>query len=177
MKHMRLLKSFLITILGFLLVITIVSLLMPSNVITTRTVSMSAEPADVMAQVQDLNKWANWHPLFADPQIQFNQQPNGRAATWTLHGRSNTLQLVSASNQRVVFNLISSGQNTQENKISVISYKDSSAVQVEWSALTRLKWYPWEKFSGIFVDKITGAGYETALTELKRYVEGIKREN
>lgn len=177
MRSMRLLKSFLITILGFFLVITIVSLLMPSKVVTTRTVSMKATPAEVMQQVQNLNNWANWHPLFSDPQLRINQNPEGRIATWTLNGKANSLQLVKASTEQAVFHLTSSGQNAQENRISVLHYKDSGAVQVEWSALTQLKWYPWEKFSGIFVDKITGAGYEAALNELKNYVEKAKTEN
>jgi hypothetical protein len=34
-----------------------------------------------------------------------------------------------------------------------------------------MKWYPWEKFSGIFVDKMTGPGYQAALNELKDFVE------
>ena len=177
MQSMRLLKSFIITILGFFLVITIVSLLMPSKVVTTRMISIRASPADVMEQVQNLNNWPNWHPLFSDPQIQFNQNPGGKIATWSVNGRANTLQLIKASHEQAIFHLISSGQNTQENRISILQYKDSGAVQVEWSALTQLKWYPWEKFSGIFVDKITGAGYETALNQLKTYVENAKMEN
>jgi hypothetical protein len=42
---------------------------------------------------------------------------------------------------------------------------------VEWRSLTRLHWYPWEKFYAIFMDKITGPGYEAALNGLKEIVE------
>lgn len=177
MAGMRLLKSFFITILGFFLVITLVSLLMPSKVITTRTVSINAKASDVMAQIQNLNNWPNWHPLFSDPQFKIMQTSDGKVATWSLNGETNKLHLISASHEQAVFHLISSGENTQENKISILQFKDSSAVQVEWSALTHLKWYPWEKFSGIFVDKITGAGYEAALHELKTYLEITKKED
>ena len=45
-------------------------------------------------------------------------------------------------------------------------------MQVEWNAVTRLKWYPWEKFYGIFIEKSSGQGYEDALNSLKTYVEG-----
>jgi hypothetical protein len=48
---------------------------------------------------------------------------------------------------------------------------DSSAMQVEWRVLTKLKWYPWEKFYGIFIDKLTGPGYEVALNNLKELAE------
>lgn len=174
---MRLLKSFLITILGFLLVITVVSLLMPSKVVTTRTVSINAKPANVMAQIRNLNNWSGWHPLFSDPQVRLTHSADGKSATWTLHGKVNKLQLTSATDEQATFHLMSSGDNTQENKLSVFSFKDSASVQVEWSALTHLKWYPWEKFSGIFVDKITGAGYEAALNSLKTYSERINLEN
>jgi len=57
------------------------------------------------------------------------------------------------------------------NTIRVLPLSDSGRVQAEWSVLVRLKWYPWEKFYGIFIEKISGQGYEDALSSLKAYVE------
>jgi len=32
---------------------------------------------------------------------------------------------------------------------------------------TKLKWYPWKKLAGVFMDKIKGPQYETVLQNLK----------
>ena len=63
------------------------------------------------------------------------------------------------------------GENDVENIISVTAVNAGSEIQVEWRVLTKLKWYPWEKFYGIFIDKITGPGYELALNNLKDLAE------
>jgi hypothetical protein len=34
-----------------------------------------------------------------------------------------------------------------------------------------MKWYPWEKAKGIFLDKVSGPQYEAALANLKKAVE------
>ena len=64
------------------------------------------------------------------------------------------------------------GENEVINMISILPLPDSNQVQVEWRSLTKLKWSPWEKFYGIFVEKLTGPGYEAALNSLKSYTEG-----
>ena len=174
---MRLLKSFFLTIAGFFIVITIVSLLMPSEVITSRTILIIAKPGVIMGEVKDLNNWREWHPLFASQKVEVSGNAGGQLAVWNVNGKTNQLRFTSATDQQAIFDVIQSGENIQQNKITVLQSTDSDNVQVEWSALTRLKWYPWEKFAGIFVDKITGAGYETALQSLKTRAEKISREN
>ncbi len=52
----------------------------------------------------------------------------------------------------------------------VIDNKPNSS-NVEWTAVTKLKWYPWEKFSGLFIEKITGDGYEYGLTQLNKLMD------
>jgi len=174
---MRLLKGFIITVAGFFIVITLLSLLMPSVVITSRTINIAARPADIMDQVRDLNNWKNWHPIFLEQKIEVTGTDTAQVAEWVSNHRKNQLKFTSASVMEGRFNLTRTGENVQENKISVVQFKDSSNVQVEWSALTRLKWYPWEKFSGIFVDNITGPGYDVALASLKNYLENPKQGN
>jgi len=49
--------------------------------------------------------------------------------------------------------------------------QEPGTLQVEWRAITHLKWYPWEKFAGIFVSEMTGPGYQQALDALQKYIE------
>lgn len=166
---MKLLKGFLIAIVGLFVFITLLSLLMPSKVITVRSVNMHVPADKIMQEIGDLNNWKNWHPLFKnDSSIVVDPS----TAEWVTNNKKNRLQITGRSQNSLQFTLERPGENEILNKIELINYTDSNSIDVEWSALTKMKWYPWEKFSGIFVDKMTGPGYEAALKELKIYVEG-----
>jgi hypothetical protein len=86
-------------------------------------------------------------------------------------GKEIRVKLIAADSSAVRFILQSMGENDIENNIVFTPLSNQHAVQVEWRSLTRLHWYPWEKFYAIFMDKITGPGYEAALNGLKSYIE------
>lgn len=69
------------------------------------------------------------------------------------------------------FLLQAEGENDVENEVVILPLPTQQAVQVEWRAITKLSWYPWQKFYGIFVDQLTGPGYEAALNNLKLFLE------
>lgn len=170
---MRLLKGFVLAICGLFTVITLLSLLMPSEVMTSRTITIASSPQNIMMQIQDLKNWKNWHPVFIQKDI-FISEPStnvGSYAEWITSGKKNHLEITGMDKNEIRFILKRPGENDMMNKLGLTNFKDSSAIQVEWSALTKLKWYPWEKFSGIFIDKMTGPGYQAALNELKSVSE------
>ena len=49
----------------------------------------------------------------------------------------------------------------------------NTSVQLIWFMEYRLRWYPWERFYGIFADKIWGPVFETGLNDLKNYLESF----
>lgn len=170
---MRLLKGFVLAVCGLFTVITLLSLFMPSRVMTSRTITIASSPQKIMMQIQDLKNWKNWHPVFGKKDF-FISEPSsnvGAYAEWITSGKKNHLQITTIDKNEIRFVIKRQGENDMQNKISLSTFKDSSAIQVEWSALTKLKWLPWEKFSGIFIDKMTGPGYDAALNELKSVCE------
>ena len=44
--------------------ITLVSLLMPSKVMTVRSVVVHGDTGFIMSEIRDLKKWKDWHPVF-----------------------------------------------------------------------------------------------------------------
>lgn len=171
---MRLLKGFVIAICGLFVVVTLLSLLMPSKVMTARSVTIGSSPQSIMEQVKDLQNWKNWHPVFKNEKNVVLSNPSsgiGAYAEWISGNKKNHLEITEVSQNSMRFILQRVGENDLLNKVELTNFKDSSNIQVEWSALTKLKWYPWEKFSGIFVEKMTGPGYEAALNEMKTFVE------
>lgn len=176
---MKQLKGVIFVLAGLFIMITVVSLLMPSNVMTVRSVVVHGDTSFIAAELTDLKKWKDWHPVFmADSNhIEVSAVSSGvnASASWSTNGKRNTFLITDASSNHIKASLMRKGENDVINVLSINPVNDSTAVQVEWRALTKLKWYPWEKFYGIFIDKITGPGYEMALNNLKELAENKRR--
>jgi uncharacterized protein (UPF0248 family) len=172
---MRLIKAFLVGAIGLFIVITLLSLLIPSTVKVSRTTLINnTTSAKVLDQVVNLSNWKNWHPVFknSDTKINIPDAVSGGNSAEIRYGDKSAKLLISASDSNTVkFTLQSPGENDIQNEILISPIPNQSNVQVEWRALNQLKWYPWEKFYGIFIDKLTGPGYDAALKDLKDYLE------
>ena len=171
-NNMKKLKGFLFAIIGLAVVITIISLLMPSTVVTIRSVTINAEPDSVMAQVANLNNWKNWHPFFKNNNEV--KEVNGNLE-WIENGELNKLH-ISEKEKDGIRILIERNKNKSVINDITLSVFDNQT-QVEWKGVTKVKWYPWEKFSGIFLNSIVGPGYENALNGLKNFEEHTGGKN
>lgn len=172
---MHRIKGILFVLTGLFVVITLFSLLIPSRVMTARSVVIHADPVLVYNEIADLKNWKHWHPVFVQDsnKISFTQNSSGKdaAASWASNNKENKLVITGSTNKSIELLLQRPGENDVKNIISINPVNDSTAIQVEWRALVTLKWYPWEKFYGIFVEKVSGPGYEMALNKLKELVE------
>jgi hypothetical protein len=174
-EKMRLAKGFLLSMTGLFIVITLFSLLIPSKVFTSKAVVINASQRRIVSALSDFQQWKKWHPVLANDSanILISIPSNGLNAsvTWGPAAKKNRMTITEVFAQGIKLVLSRSGENPVENAIVLLPLKDSGSYQVEWTAVTRLKWYPWEKFAGIFVSEITGPGYEAALQSLKIFAE------
>jgi hypothetical protein len=172
---MRFVKPFLFVAIGFFILITLISLIIPSRVMTTKSVTVHAPSEKIAAAIKDLQMWRNWHPVFkADPAGIVISQPStgvGAHADWDQAGKKNSLRITEIFPEGVKISLDRPGEKSVENSLLILPVEEAGTFHIEWRSLTKLKWYPWEKFAGIFVSDMTGPGYEAALNELKKYVE------
>jgi hypothetical protein len=172
---MRLFKGFFIVLAGLFIFITIFSLFIPSKLMVTRAVVINAKADKVFNEISNLKNWKNWQPVFRNDSaiIKFDTDVNGvsNACAWESKGKKNKIIITDKKDNKITASLIREGENEVFNTISVLPLADSNQVQAEWNVLIKFKWYPWEKFYGIFIEKITGQGYEDALNSLKVYVE------
>ena len=179
--NMKLVKGFLFAIAGLFAMVTLVSLIMPSTVVTTQSVVINADRAKIEAALVDFEQWKKWHPIFIrdSSSLVLSNPAYGvnASAEWSSSDKKTKLVITSIVAEAVMITLSQPGENPVKNALTIFPMQDSKELQVEWSAVTTLKWYPWEKFSGIFVSQLTGPGYEVALNNLKTYLErGVANE-
>ena len=167
---MRVLKGLVFVAVGLFIVVTCISLLMPSTVVVTRAEIMPGDSASAAMQVRDLENWKHWHPYFAGQTVEQGKLDNGNAyLQWEHKGNTYRFEelMKYPNGLRVAF--VRSGENDVINDVTV--FRAGLQNQVEWKAVNKIKWYPWEKFGALFLNDITGPGYEEALKSLGNYLE------
>lgn len=172
----RLVKAFIFGITGLFIVITLLSLLITSKVKTSRFVIINNTTAEkIYQQTADINNWKNWHPVFKPgvTVVNITDSSVGKNAACDIVYNNKTTHLVitAADTSSIKFNLQSGSAKDIENDLVITPIPQQHSVQVEWRVLNNLHWYPWEKFYAIFINKITGPGYEEALNALKTFLE------
>jgi hypothetical protein len=171
---MRLVKGFLFVISGFFILITLISLLIPSTVVTVKSVSVHASAEKIGRAIKDLKEWKKWHPVFMQNNAIVISEPSSgenAKASWEQNGKMNDIVITHELPGGIQFNVDRQGENPVETTLTALPVQEPNTLQVQWKAITKLKWYPWEKFGGIFVSEMTGPGYEQALNSLKKYLE------
>ena len=172
---MRLFKGFFIVLTGLFIFITILSLFIPSKLMVTKAVVINSNAVNVFNEVSNLQNWKHWQPVFMSDSSKINFKTDASGISnyceWNSKCKKNSIEITSKNNNAILAILKRTGENDVQNTISILPLSDSNQIQAEWNVLIKLKWYPWEKFYGIFIEKISGQGYEDALNSLKNHVE------
>lgn len=172
---MRMFKGVLVVFAGLFLLITLISLLIPSRIVVTKSTTVQADPMKLFNEISDLKNWNHWHPVFKNDStaMHFSSVTNGvnSFAEWNAQGKKNKLIITELKFPFVKIALQRAGENNIENILSFLPVHEQGNLQVQWMSVTKLNWYPWEKFGGIFIEKMSGGGYESALSSLKDYIE------
>lgn len=172
---MRLFKGFFIVLAGMFIFITVISLFIPSRLMITRAVVINAGKQGIFSEISNLQNWKHWQPVFMNDSARMHCTRGINGITdhceWESKGKKNSLTISIQNENSVSAILARTGEPVVQNTINVLPLANSNQVQVEWNALMKLRWYPWEKFYGLFIEKVSGQGYEDALNSLKNYME------
>lgn len=162
---MRLIKLAFISFLVFFLLITGISLFFPSHVRISKAIDINSSRDSVRARISQPLYWKNWYPgadtlsLYeADGVIKGIRMPGNQVLLITGYNDSTVTAANSTSgNERASmgWNLIQSNPKT---------------VTVQWYMDFKLRWYPWEKFSSLLLEKRYGPVMEQGLAKLKKSI-------
>ena len=169
---MKRLRGFFIFLVFILAIIAIISLLLPSKVTIAKSVDINASPEKITSQITDFEQWKNWYPAFSDENITVtNNTPGAHSVTLTdRNGKKMILNITEAKPQMINVQ-VQSSSSAKVNYRFILTPKINNQTQLTWDINTEMKWYPWKKIQGIFLDKISGNQYQTALENLKKAAE------
>jgi len=155
---MRIIKLAIISFIFLFLLITIISLFIPSHVRISKAININAEKDSLFALIADTGNWYRWHPAYRQ--------------TSTNSGQNKIIISPRLSNDSLI-----SMQLSLPEKNSIVSswqvYQNSSSdsLTLQWYLDFNLKWYPWEKFGSLLYEEKYGTMMQTGLSNLKEITE------
>jgi hypothetical protein len=148
---MRIIKLGLISFVFIFLLITLISLLFPSQIRLSRATNLPNEKERIFSLIQ---KEATWHPAYQD-------SASSKAIT------AMNRKMVSQSDSTYVIQLQQEGRRPVKSGWQVYGTPQSDSLTLQWYMDFSLSWYPWEKFSSLFYERTYGTMMEKGLANLK----------
>lgn len=160
----KFIKLGIISLVLLFLLLTAMSLLIPSTVRISRAIDINVPSDSILPYVEDLRKWSQWNEMITDTVFR-DAEINTTAI------RTSDLEIVRtrADKDRILTSWSRGGRKFESGFVIVQTSPESRVVQ--WYFDIHLRWYPWEKISSIVFDKQLGPPMERSLLRLKNLVE------
>ncbi|MCO5237349.1 MAG: SRPBCC family protein [Chitinophagaceae bacterium] len=169
---MKFLKPALIAIVVFALLLLAFSWLLPSKINVSKSTLIHASKEQVTAALLDIEQWKNWNPILQDPGIQYLIESPHRVKWTSAKGVPNVIQLEPYTPDSIHVIIRSDNKPVFTSGFTVTQHpEDSLLIKVEWWIREDLRWYPWQKFYGLFSESFREAYMEDNLRSLKYYLE------
>lgn len=162
---MRIIKLGIISFIFFFLLITGFSLFIPSRVRVSRALNTGVVKDSVFQHyVANLAQWKRWNAGFDSLVPGENETLTGRITT----GRINetNISMTYEGDSIVMVTYEAPGKKSVREVFRKIEHPVQDSVTIQWYKDFRLRWYPWEKFSGLTFEKRYGTGMEAGLSRL-----------
>jgi hypothetical protein len=154
----RLIKLALISIIFLFIVVTAISLLIPSHIRISKAINIYSQKDSVFALIDDTTKWKEWHPAFI---------PNDSTPKFpTVH-----IVQKDQSDSEIVMHLQQKGKPEVINGWKIYQTNPFDSLTLQWYMDFHLKWYPWKKFASLFYENTYGVMMQQGLENIKERVQ------
>jgi hypothetical protein len=154
---MRFIKLALISVVFFFIVLTAMSLFIPSHIRISRATNLMAPRDSIYRLINDSSEWKSWNPLF---------QPNGKFPAAIVHHR-----ILEQSDTLTRMELSSPDKKPLKTSWELHRFSATDSVTLQWYMDFYNRWYPWEKFKSLFYEKTYGSMMEQGLVNLKQKLQ------
>lgn len=163
-------KPVIIAAFFFALLFMALSSLLPSKTMVVHSVLINAPIDSVKKNVTETRCWPFWNLFILSGTVPYITE-QADSIIWMYKDKRNIIHVTHRSDSTIRFLMHRDGELPVINDLLIHSFEGRNDFEVEWRSVYQFKWYPWEKFSGIFVDKATAASYDSTLATLKKISE------
>lgn len=165
---MKLLKLAFISFIIFFLLITGISLFIPSHIRISKAVQMNVPKEKVLDELKNPANWKHWYPGADSAQLIVEQ---GVVKGISRNNSQQALVITSVSDTAVIAEHTGLTNRKMVSGWNIMNAENPSTVTVQWYMDFKLKWYPWEKFASLLFEHQYGSQMELGLRTMKKYVE------
>jgi Polyketide cyclase / dehydrase and lipid transport len=168
----HIIKLALFSFIILFLVITGISLFIPSHIRISRAVDIRTKPDSVWQQVDDLRKWEQWNPFFdnlATKKIEYLDTANGKLNA--IKVETTTVKWAEKKSDEHIAEMKNDNRQPVISGWKCMGNSGADLITVQWYMDFKLHWYPWEKFGSLMFEKSYGSQMEKGLTNLKTLLE------
>jgi len=165
---MRFVKLGLISAVFFFLLLTGISLLLPSQTNISRAIDINAPADSAYFYINNLQNWKYWYAAYDSAQTSISNQTAGKSV---LKVNNTTITISEALPDKVKAIWKTGKSNPMPGEFNFIRTNNGTSVTIQWNFIQKVKWYPWQKFASIASNKIIGPFMEKSLDNLKMKVE------
>jgi hypothetical protein len=169
---MRLIKLGLLSVIFLFLLITGISLFIPSHLRISKAINIRANRDSIMDQIKDASKWKTWYPgLDSTKPFYVKGEMKGVVFDDKDPVHPVYISITGESENEITAQFISKKMNPVINGWKTISFPNNDSVVLQWYMDFHLRWYPWEKFSSLVLERSYGSKMQQGLTNLKKLMQ------
>lgn len=170
---MRFVKLAIISFIFLSLFITGMSLFFPSHIRLSKAINIKADKDSILAQIKDAAKWKNWFPGTDSAGLYFeNGQVRGIVLNNKDSAKSAYIHITAETADNVEAEMVTHKMKPVLNGWQAISYPAGDSITLQWYMDFHLRWYPWEKFRSLILERSYGPKMEKGLSTLKSLLQG-----
>lgn len=171
-------------VVGLLVVALLISFLLPSSFVVTRSVVIDAPPAAIHPYVHNLSQWPEWTAWNTEayPELKYSYEGpeagKGAIQEWTEPNMGGGRLEITDSSEQEGIDFKLQFEQSPEPLIGSITYESSEqgGTRVTWISRGDLGPNPVARYFGLMMDSMIGADYEAGLRKLKILVEAPPAE-
>lgn len=160
---MRLIKLAILSFIILFLLITLISLFIPSKIRISKATNIAAGDVVIDTNIKKLSNWKNWHPALKG--IPGNEIEVLNDSGIKVKGTK--IVIIERKNDELVTKMAANDGRPVITGFKTISHQQGDSATLQWFMDFKLRWYPWEKFRSLFYENIYGVQMEQGLSNLK----------
>ena len=165
---MGIIKLAILSLIIIFLLITTISLFIPSEIRVSKAINIAADDRVVNSYIGNLAEWKRWHPAFKEvPDAEFMVSGDTLITV-----KGTTINLLGRKEEEIVTEIRKGSGRSIISGIKILRHQEGDSATLQWYMDFRLPWYPWEKFKSLFYENFYGIQMEQGLFNLKELSEG-----